>query len=69
LVRYGSRFKKSDEKRSKPSHGTVNILNGSVHGLAVLNVKRYGTVEWYTKNTTLRYGTLRKIRKPYCSKV
>jgi hypothetical protein len=26
LVRYGSRFKNSDEKRSKPSHGTVNGL-------------------------------------------
>ena len=25
-VRYGSRFKNSDEKRSKPSHGTVNGL-------------------------------------------
>ena len=26
LVRYGSRFKNSDEKRSKPSHGTANRL-------------------------------------------
>ena len=25
-VRYGSRFKNSDEKRSKPSHGAVNGL-------------------------------------------